>query len=172
MYGAQSMGLLPGYAACVITVGLPKRREPQMDPNVIIGALPWLCQRLRQQPTHLLPQLTAGAVQQCLCGIDNAYPGVYLFSLVQGNVPLYVGRTANLPVRIGDDHRSIDQGLALVTRALMQERNLQSVNDARTVLFQECQVQMLIEPDAGTRALLEIYAALQLETRFNRIQEA
>ena len=153
-------------------VGLSKRKELQMEPDTIIAALPWLCQRLLQQTAHRLQSLTEGAVQQILCAVENAYPGVYLFSLIQDNVPLYVGRTANLLVRIGTDHRSPDLNLAPVTRALMNNRNLPSMQEARAVLFEECEVRMLVEPDVGTRALLEIYVALSLGTQFNHIEEA
>ena len=142
-----------------------------MEPDTIIAALPWLRQRLLQQTPHGLENLTQGDVQQILCAVANAYPGVYLFTLIKDNVPLYVGRTANLPVRVANDHRSVDRNLAMVTRALMDNRTLPSMQQAREALFEECEVRMLIEPDAGTRALLEIYVALSLDTQFNHIEE-
>jgi hypothetical protein len=95
---------------------------------------------------------------------------VYLFSTIRENRHVYVGRTGNLPIRIGEDHRSKD-AIAQVTHAIKLKYHLVDMAQAREKLFRNYQVRMLVEPDVGTRAMLEVYVAIKLDTEFNRLDE-
>jgi len=148
-----------------------RRCEDMTNADEILDLLPGLSRSLLMQESRPLRNLRPQEISESLQPVNEEFPGVYLFSDVENDAPLYVGRTSNLPTRIGTDHRSTDKNLAPVTKAIMNAEDLDSMETARERLYEICRVRMLVEPDADVRAMLEIYVALKLRTQFNRIEE-
>jgi hypothetical protein len=132
-----------------------------------LAHLPKLLDDLRNAPIHAIGNLTRTRVKEAVSG----HQGVYLFSEKSTGKPAYVGRSANLPQRLGTNHRSKLRNQAPVTKAIMDNRKLTSMAEARNRLYEEYVVRILAESDVCTRAMLEVYAAMTLNTKMNSFLE-
>ena len=132
-----------------------------------LGRLPNLLDQLCNAPQLEIRNLTRSKVVAAL----PSGAGVYLFCQRTDGAPVYVGRSANLPQRVGTNHRSTQQNQAALTNALMLRFDLDSMGRAREYLYEHYTVRLLAESDVPTRALLEIYAAMELNTEFNSFLE-
>ena len=94
-----------------------------------------------------------------------------MFAKRAGDVPVYVGRSANLPQRLGLNHRSTNENQATVTKALMKKYALPNMSAARKLFYADHVVRIMTEPDVVTRALAEVYCAARLDTEFNSFME-
>ena len=139
----------------------------QRTPAEALRLLPTLLTDLSQAEQLSIRNLTGRKVVEAL----PAEAGLYLFSRSKDDGPVYVGRSANLPQRVGTNHRSTQENQAPVTKALKTKFNFATMKEARDMLFEDYVVRLLAEPDAPTRALLEIYAAMALNTEFNSFLE-
>lgn len=133
-----------------------------MDVDTILALCPGLCRSLVLQQQFDLRNLTSGQIP------DSG--GVYLFSKVDDDTPLYVGRTSRLSLRVGTDHRSIDENLAPLTARIKSLPNIHTMEEAREYLYENCRVRMLVEPDRRVRAILETYVILKLNPEFNQVE--
>ena len=136
----------------------------------IVDRLPDLLKRLSATEAQPLRHLTQSKVRRLLGG-GESQAGVYAFYRASDNVPVYVGRSANLPQRLGLNHRSTLPNAAGVTKCLMQKRGLFSMAEARKHFFGNYQVRFLAVSDVHTRAAFEICAAMTLGTEFNSFME-
>lgn len=136
----------------------------------VVARLPVLLNDLLRAEPHALRDLTKARVKHHLRE-HGGHAGVYVFSEISSNKPVYVGRSANLPQRIGSDHRWLDPICATVTKRLKDKMGLASMEEAREHLFDHYHVRFIVEPDVHTRAIFEIYASMVLGTEFNSFVE-
>lgn len=132
-----------------------------------LDRLPNLLKELCGAAVHDIGSFTRSKVKTAI----SSEQGVYLFSESATGTPAYVGRSANLSQRLGTNHRSKLKNQAPVTKAIMSDRNLDSMADARKLLYENYVVRVLLVSDSWTRALLEVYAAMVLKTEFNSFLE-
>ena len=136
-------------------------------PAKTLARLPLLLEALRNSPPQEIRYLTGNRIVQLL----ECEQGMYLFSRKADDAPVYVGRSAILPQRVGLNHRSTQENQAAVTKAIKDKYDLATMEEAREHLYENYVVRLLGEWDTTTRALLEIYAAMHLDTEFNSFLE-
>ena len=144
--------------------------KPEHSWDALVEQLPRLLRQLSASDLHALDDLTRSKVCRLL-GDTSSQAGVYAFYRKSDNTPVYVGRSANLPQRLGLNHRSTLPNAAGVTKCLMQKRGLFSMAEARKHFFGNYQVRFLAVSDVHTRAAFEICAAMTLGTEFNSFME-
>lgn len=140
-----------------------------MKTTDIIDSLPDLLDKLIGSAYYNIHDLTCGRIRNI--ANKRLFPGVYLFSLDSHNNYVYVGRSKNIVVRLGTDHRSKDKNLAPVTGAIRKEFSFPTMVDARKKLFKSGLVRFIEVEDVNTRAMLEIYIANELCTKYNSFLE-
>jgi hypothetical protein len=146
--------------------------ESANTPAQILRRLPEVLNALHHAQPQALDKLTKGRVSELLRQQGaNGIAGVYVFGRRSDGIPVYVGRSANLPQRLGQNHRSTLENQAAVTKGLKDKLVLQSMKEARDVLYRDYDVRFINEPDTATRAMLEIYASLSWDTEFNTFME-
>ncbi len=90
--------------------------------------------------------------------------GVYVFSRVKRDIPFYVGRSKNLPRRVGVEHRSQYKNSAHFVYALMKRNSFKTVEEAQRHFFENFHVRFITVADPVARAAFELYAAVELGT--------
>ena len=136
----------------------------------IVASLPRLLSALVRSQAYPIADLTKSKVER-LIRETGTRAGVYVFSQKADDKPVYVGRSANLPQRLGLNHRSTLANQAALTKCLMDKLGMPSMEAARERLYADFQVRFLAIDDVYTRAAIEIYAALKLGTEFNDFRE-
>ena len=136
----------------------------------VVAQLPDLLSRLRAAKPQRIRDLTQGCVRDLLRSASTD-AGVYCFFRVEDDLPVYVGRSNNLPQRVGENHRSMAENRATVTKYLMWKYELESMRDAREYLCDNYQVRLVPEPNPYVRAAFEVCAAMELGTEFNSFME-
>lgn len=140
-----------------------------MKTDEIIRQLPLLMGRLLKAKSHNLEQLTKKTIEKILG--KKKCSGVYAISMDTPDNIVYIGRSKNLIVRLGTDHRATQKNQATLTNAVMKEYKMPSMVAARKKLYSAGWVRFIEVDDVTTRALLEIYVATELETKFNTFIE-
>ncbi len=138
--------------------------------DAIVKRLPGLLSALMESKPHTLQVLTKGKMQQLL-EERGCRAGVYVLSRTADDQAAYVGRCLSLPQRAGSDHRSLDRICNPVALRLKKKFAFPRMSDARDYLYENYQIRLAVEPDANTRAVFELYAALRLKTEFNSFEE-
>lgn len=95
--------------------------------------------------------------------------GIYLISDKCDN-PIYVGRSRNMQVRIGVDHRALTKTQANLMHKLARELNL-SPAEAREYMYLNYYVRMIEINNDYARTLFEVYTAMKLKTPYNSFRE-
>jgi len=144
--------------------------KPEHSWDALVDRLPRLLRQLSASEPHALDDLTRSKVRRLL-GDASSQAGVYAFYRKSDDTPVYVGRSANLPQRLGLNHRSTLPNAAGLTKCLMQKRHLPSMAEARKHFFDNYQVRFLAVPDVYTRAAFEICAAMTWGAEFNFFME-
>jgi hypothetical protein len=75
-----------------------------------------------------------------------------------------VGRSKNLPRRVGADHRSQYKNSARFVCALMKRNDFKTFEEARQHFFENFHVRFITVADPVVRAAFELYAAVELGT--------
>ena len=137
----------------------------------ICNQLPQLLKDLLSQQKYPLKELTEGRIKTIL-NSNKPVAGVYVIS--QNNIPVYVGRSGNLAQRIGTDHRAIQKmqatlGFKLTTLDELPE--ITTMREARDYMYKNFCVQIVRIDDDNARAIFEIYASMQLNTKYNTFRE-
>jgi len=133
--------------------------------NNILERIPELLEQLVKGEVFKIKDLTNGKIEEVL-KTKNAVAGVYLFT--RDDEPeqyQYVGRSSNLAVRIGTDHRSKDTRLTPIGNFLVNEKEAKSLEEARQIIFEHYSVRFLPVPDTNIRAMLEIFVGNELQTK-------
>ena len=130
--------------------------------------LPRRLSALGAAPSYDIANLKKNRIRQIL---KSHSKGLYVFCRRKDGVPVYVGQSANLPQRLGLNHRSTNKNQAPVTKALKNKHSLGSMKKAREILYRDYVVRLISEPDTVMRAFLEIYAAWGWDTEFNSFEE-
>lgn len=138
--------------------------------NIILDDLLQLIKELRNSTYYPLSDLTNGKIQTIL-GSKNNIAGVYAISIEKPENIVYVGRSKNLAVRIGTDHRALQSSQANFTKFLLDEFKLKSMKEARNLLYKKGWVRFLRIDNVIERAILEIYAAVTFGTKYNSFME-
>ncbi|WP_156774238.1 hypothetical protein [Fictibacillus arsenicus] len=118
--------------------------------------------------------LTEGEIKKIFGEYLLPIEGVYL---IVKNKPLYVGRSRNLAQRIGVDLRATTRKQATLSYKLttLKDRfpQLQTIQDARNYIYDHYSIQMIRVEDENERAIIQIYAAMELGTikEFNSFRE-
>ena len=142
----------------------------------IARRLPKLLECLTNRPAYPFEKLTEACLKAYLGGNEEA-KGVYVVSRVCGGSPVYVGRSKNLLRRLSSDHRSTAENKAPVVYAILRDERIalcsRTPKAALAYFKGNYQVRFLQEEDPNTRAALEIYAAINLNTigKYNRFEE-
>lgn len=137
------------------------------SPEDTFGRLRNLLTQLKCSEPFGICKLTKGKIKQAV----GEGGGIYLFSEKDGDVPVYVGRSDNLAQRVGKDHRSLEENQAAVTKRLKERYGLPTMSTAREKLYHDYVVRLRLEPDIPSRAMFEIFAAMDLNTEFNTFKE-
>lgn len=113
--------------------------------------------------------------------------GVYVFT--EGHVPLYVGRSGNIPQRLrdhcqaGSNHTKAAFAFRLAREAcnlpkatyrqegsrrdLMNQEHFRSSFDAQKARLRAMEIRVIEEADPNRQALLEMYVSVALGTKYN-----
>jgi hypothetical protein len=143
----------------------------------IYRRLPNLLNELINVPSYPIRDLTEGALKRLLG--DNSQPiaGVFLITDHTKNRAIFVGRSRNMAQRIGVDLRATTKEQATISYKLTTLKNeypeLETIRGAREFMYKNYSVQMIKVADENERAILQIYAAMELGTTgvFNSFRE-
>lgn len=123
---------------------------------------PKMLEKLVKQRPLPVRDLTAKKVNDALK--NGSIAGVYVFSRVKRDIPFYVGRSKNLPRRVGVEHRSQYKNSAHFVYGLMKRNGFKTVEEAQRHFFENFHVRFITVADPVARAAFELYAAVELGT--------
>ncbi len=126
---------------------------------------PKMLEKLVKQKPLPVRDLTTKKVNDALK--NGSTGGVYVFSRVKRDIPFYVGRSKNLPRRVGADHRSQYKKSAHFASTLMKRNGFKTFEEARQHFFENFHVRFITIPDPVVRAAFELYAAVELGTVYS-----
>lgn len=129
-----------------------------------------LYKELVLQKKYPVKDLTEGTVKDIL-STQTSVSGIFI--LYEEDKPVYAGRSANLAQRIGKDLRANVPAQANITKRLLDGSNGQfkDMNEARKYFYSHYTVQILRVDNEYLRALLQIYIAMELGTKYNSFLE-
>jgi hypothetical protein len=130
--------------------------------------LPVLFEQLLESPRYSFGLITKGYLQSVL-GSKEPVKGIYLISDKEDN-PLYVGRSKTLAQRLGVDHRATNETRANLTLKLSKIMGM-DMNMTREYMYDNFYVRVIKVEHTIERTLLEIYAAMILNTPHNSFEE-
>jgi hypothetical protein len=135
-------------------------------------SLPTLLTELLNQPKYPLATLTKGKIETIL-NTKTPTAGVYLFSEIETDTPVYIGRSKTLAQRIGTDHRAIQKAQATLGLRLWKHGidGVLCMNTAREYMYMRFNVRILTVEDVYVRTIFEVYAAMNLDTIYNSFLE-
>lgn len=139
----------------------------------ILGRIPILLELLCKSLPYEIGDFTSSEVSKVI-GVNTAIEcgGIYLFSEKETGVHIYVGRSKDLAQRVGRDHRGYQTNKAKMVSDLIRDKEeLLDMQQAQQYLRDNYVIRVLPEQDIITRALLEIYAAAVLKTKYNTFVE-
>jgi hypothetical protein len=138
-------------------IGLKRPRWEKFARN-----FPKMLEKLVKQKPLPVRDLTTKKLTDALENGSTA--GVYVFSRVKRDIPFYVGRSKNLPRRVGVEHRSQYKNSAHFVYALMKRNGFKTVEEAQRHFFENFHVRFITVADPVVRAAFELYAAVELGT--------
>jgi hypothetical protein len=128
-------------------------------------------------PKYKIRDLTEGKIKSIFGEDSTPIEGVFLISNHTENKAVYVGRSRNMASRIGVDLRATTKQQANLSYKLMildEYPELNTIPEAREFIYNHFSVQMIKVNDENERAVLQIYAAMELGTieEFNSFKES
>jgi len=139
--------------------------------------LPNQLEKLINAPSYRIENLTEGTIKK-IFGENLPIEGVFVISNYTENKFVYVGRSRNLATRIGIDLRAITREQATLSYKLttLKEKypDISTIRDGRDYMYEHFSVQMLKVANENERAILQIFAAMELNTInvFNSFKES
>lgn len=136
-----------------------------------IQELPNIYTQLLNQPKHRYADLTQGKINS-IFQTKEPVCGVYIMS--DKDEPVYVGRSRHIAQRIGTDHRANTKTQATLAYKLSRLQEIVGITDilsARNYMYTHYTVQMIQVDNDYVRTLFEIYAAMELKTKYNSFRE-
>ena len=130
--------------------------------------LPLLFEKLIGSERYSFREVTKSKLHSILKSKEPV-KGIYLISDKDDN-PLYVGRSKNLAQRIGKDHRAIQKTQATFTLKLSKLMGL-DMQGTRAFMYDNYYVRIVQVDNTIERTLLEVYAAMILNTPHNSFEE-
>ncbi len=147
--------------------------EMNYTPEQLLIRMPILLEALINSTPYGLGNLTQQSIRKLL-KVGGSVGGVYLFSSKEETKHLYVGRSANLAQRVGENHRSTAPNRATVSKSVLNSDDypgVKTMEEARKFLYEKCVVRLMIEEDVCSRAIFEVYTSMVLKTPFNNFIE-
>ncbi|AND39529.1 GIY-YIG nuclease family protein [Cytobacillus oceanisediminis] len=135
----------------------------------LVKSFPELFEKLTGSDRLNFSTLTKSTIERVFNKKDPIH-GIYLISNKSDN-PLYVGRSRNMAVRIGVDHRAIQKAQANLTYKIAKEKNITPV-EARSFMYENFFVRMIEIDNEYARTLFEVYVAMKLQTPYNSFRES
>ncbi|MEL7656977.1 MAG: hypothetical protein AAGU75_13845 [Bacillota bacterium] len=137
----------------------------------ITELLPIYLDKLFKQKEFRFADLTEGKLKDYFSS-NGPVSGVFV--MFEEGEPVYVGRSKTLAQRIGVDLRSIQKSQATLTHKLINlgYLDLRTMEEARSYMFNHFTIKMLQLEDEYDRVIFQIYAAMELNTKFNSFLES
>lgn len=137
----------------------------------IINLLPLYLEKLLAQKEYWFADLTQRKIQEHFF-TNDPIPGVFV--MYEKGEPVYIGRSRTLAQRIGVDLRSIQKSQATLTYRLMKSGllNIKTMEETRAYMYKCFTIKMLQLEDEYERAIFQIYASMNLRTKYNSFMES
>lgn len=132
-----------------------------------VEKLPALFKQLTESQDYRINELTEGRIKEIL-GESSPVKGVYL--MYDNEVPMYVGNSKTLAQKAGEDERAKNKS-TVVKKIMGSDKNIISIDKARTYLFENYTVKFIRIDDDILRAMFAMYVATELHTPFNSFME-
>lgn len=137
----------------------------------IVNKLPVYLKKLLEQKEYSFADLTEGKIKE---HFNSSNPVSGVFVMFDEGVPVYIGRSKTLAQRIGVDLRSIQKSQATLTYKLtnLDSIDTKTMEETRTYMYNHFTIKMLQLDDEHDRAIFQIYASMELKTKYNSFMES